>query len=120
MTKASELREMSDEQLALTLKDAAEHLFRLRLQAQTERLDAPSELRKQRRLIARVRTIQTQRAIKTAGGVAAPTGGGVATASVAAPKSTSGASAKLAATKRGADSTDSAAGKPAAQKKDNS
>ena len=43
--KATELREMSDEQLALTLKDASENLFRLRLQAQTERLDAPSELR---------------------------------------------------------------------------
>ena len=31
----------------------------MRIQAQTERLDAPSELRKQRRLIARVKTIQT-------------------------------------------------------------
>ena len=40
---------MSDEQIVLTLKEAAEQLFRLRLQAQTERLDAPSELRKQRR-----------------------------------------------------------------------
>ncbi|MGW8256110.1 MAG: 50S ribosomal protein L29 [Thermoguttaceae bacterium] len=61
MNKASELREMSDEQLALTLKDATKSLFRLRLQAETERLDAPSELRKNRRLIARVKTIQTQR-----------------------------------------------------------
>jgi large subunit ribosomal protein L29 len=32
------------------------------LQAETERLDAPSELKKQRRLIARVRTIQNERA----------------------------------------------------------
>ena len=61
MTKASELREMSDEQLALTLKDATSNLFHLRLQAQTERLDAPSELRKQRRTIAQIKTIQTQR-----------------------------------------------------------
>jgi large subunit ribosomal protein L29 len=66
MTKASELREMSDEQLGLTLKESTEHLFRLRLQAQTERLDAPSELRKQRRVIARVKTIQTERARKAA------------------------------------------------------
>ena len=44
---------MSDEQLELTLKEAAEKLFRLRMQSQTERLDAPSELRQQRRLIAR-------------------------------------------------------------------
>jgi large subunit ribosomal protein L29 len=61
MTKASELRDMSDEHLALTLKDTTKHLFRLRLQAQTERLDAPSELRKQRRLVARIKTIQGQR-----------------------------------------------------------
>jgi large subunit ribosomal protein L29 len=61
MTKASELREMSDEQLALTLKDTASNLFHLRLQAQTERLDAPSELRKQRRMIARIQTVQNQR-----------------------------------------------------------
>ena len=58
MTKAHELREMSSEHLALTLKDTTSNLFHLRLQAQTERLDAPSELRKQRRLIARIKTIQ--------------------------------------------------------------
>jgi large subunit ribosomal protein L29 len=62
MTKISELREMSDEQIELTLKEAAETLFKLRIQSQTERLDAPSELRRQRRLIARCKTIQTQRA----------------------------------------------------------
>ncbi|HEY5310911.1 MAG TPA: 50S ribosomal protein L29 [Pirellulales bacterium] len=61
MTKASELREMSDEQLELTLKDAAETLFRLRIKAQTEKLDAPTELRKHRQLIARLKTIQGQR-----------------------------------------------------------
>lgn len=61
MSKAAELREMSDEQLTLTLKEARESLFRLRLQAETERLDAPSELKKYRRLIARIHTIQNQR-----------------------------------------------------------
>jgi large subunit ribosomal protein L29 len=61
MTKASELREMSDEQLALTLKETTSNLFHLRLQAQTERLDAPSELRKHRRMISRIKTIQNQR-----------------------------------------------------------
>lgn len=59
--KASELREMSDEQLELTLRETVEGLFRLRLQAETERLDAPSELRKSRRLIARIKTIQKER-----------------------------------------------------------
>lgn len=62
--KASELREMSEEQLGLTLKETSELLFRLRLQAQTERLDAPSELRRHRRLIARVKTVQTERTKK--------------------------------------------------------
>jgi len=62
MTKATELREMSSEQLTLTLKDTTSNLFHLRLQAQTERLDAPSELRKQRRVIARIKTIQNERA----------------------------------------------------------
>ena len=61
MSKASELRDMSDEQLTLTLKETAEHLFRLRLQSQTERLDAPSELRRHRRLIARINTILAER-----------------------------------------------------------
>ena len=50
--KPSELREMSEEQLDLTLKETEHNLFRLRMQAQTERLDAPSELRRHRRLIA--------------------------------------------------------------------
>jgi large subunit ribosomal protein L29 len=59
--KIGELREMSDEQVTLTWKDAAENLFRLRLQAQTERLDAPSELRRHRRLIAQCQTILSER-----------------------------------------------------------
>jgi large subunit ribosomal protein L29 len=61
MSKLDELRDMSSEQLGLTLKEACEKLFRLRIQAQTERLDAPSELRRNRRLISRIKTIQTQR-----------------------------------------------------------
>ena len=59
--KAVELREMSDEQLQLTLKETEQNLFRLTMQAQTERLDAPSELRRNRRLVARIKTVQTQR-----------------------------------------------------------
>jgi len=63
MAEASELRDMSDEQLDLTLTEAKENLFRFHIQAQTDRLDAPSELRRYRRLVARVKTIQTQRAM---------------------------------------------------------
>jgi large subunit ribosomal protein L29 len=61
MSKASELREMNDEQLAFALKEARQELFRLRFQAATEKLDAPSNLRKLRREIARILTIQRQR-----------------------------------------------------------
>jgi large subunit ribosomal protein L29 len=66
MSRLSELREMSDEQLGLTLKESIEGLFRLRIKSQTERLDAPSELRRNRRLVARIRTLQTQRKIAAA------------------------------------------------------
>lgn len=65
--KATELREMSSEQLDLTLRETCENFFRLRIQAQTERLDAPSELRKNRRLIARIKTIQRERELKAIG-----------------------------------------------------
>jgi large subunit ribosomal protein L29 len=61
--KANELREMSDEQLGLTLKESAAALFRLRVQAQTERLDAPSEVRRHRRQVARIHTILRERQI---------------------------------------------------------
>ena len=61
MTKASELREMSDDQLAHELRETQQSLFRLRFQAATERVDAPSNITKLRRTIARIKTIQRQR-----------------------------------------------------------
>ncbi|MCC9644214.1 50S ribosomal protein L29 [Rhodopirellula sp. JC740] len=61
MTKLTELREMSDEQLQATATEAAESLFRLRFQSQSERLNTPSEIKKNRKTIARVKTIQTER-----------------------------------------------------------
>ncbi len=64
--KINELREMSDEQLELTAKEAIEQLFRLRVKAQTEKLETPSEKRRCRKLIARIRTIQTERARQAA------------------------------------------------------
>ncbi len=64
--KTTELREMSDEQLQATLNQARQMLFRFRIQAQTERLDVPSELTRNRRLVARILTIQTERQRKSA------------------------------------------------------
>jgi len=61
MTTNTELREMSDEQLEATCNEASQTLFRLRFQSQSERLNTPSEIRKNRRLIARIKTIQRER-----------------------------------------------------------
>lgn len=61
MSNIGELREMSDEQLAATLKEACTTLFKLRVQAQTERLDVPSEVKRNRRTVARIKTLQTER-----------------------------------------------------------
>jgi len=61
MTRASELREMSDDQLVHELRQVRQELFRLRFQAATERLDAPSSLTKLRRDIARIKTIERER-----------------------------------------------------------
>ncbi len=66
MSTNSELREMSDEQLEATAAEAAETLFRLRFQSQSERLNTPSEIKKNRRLIARIKTVQTERKIAAA------------------------------------------------------
>ncbi len=59
--KAKVLREQSNEQLQNTLKEAIDALFTLRLKAQNERLNAPSELKRNRKLIAQVRTILRER-----------------------------------------------------------
>lgn len=64
--KPSELRQMSDQQLADTLADAVRRLFRLRFQAATEKLDAPSEVRKLKKDIARIKTLQRERELATA------------------------------------------------------
>jgi large subunit ribosomal protein L29 len=59
--KAAEYRGMGDEQLGLTLKEQTKHLFHLRFQSATERLETPSEIRKAKREIARILTIQRER-----------------------------------------------------------
>jgi large subunit ribosomal protein L29 len=64
MTKAAELREQADEQLELLLKETQRQLFRLRLQSETERLEAPSEIIKAKREIARIKTILRLREIE--------------------------------------------------------
>jgi large subunit ribosomal protein L29 len=59
--KTEELRGMTGEQLDLTLKEEVKNLFHLRVQSATERLETPSEIRKAKRQIARIKTLQRQR-----------------------------------------------------------
>jgi large subunit ribosomal protein L29 len=66
MSKPTDLREQTDEQLDLLLKEVQHNLFRLRLQSETERLEAPSEIVKAKREIARIKTILRQREIEKA------------------------------------------------------
>lgn len=59
--KFNELQGMSDEQLSLTLAETEKHLFQLRFQSATDRLETPSEIRKAKADIARIKTLQRQR-----------------------------------------------------------
>jgi large subunit ribosomal protein L29 len=59
--KMSEYRGMSEEQLELSLRDLEKNLFHLRFQSATDRLETPSEMRKAKREIARIKTVQRQR-----------------------------------------------------------
>ena len=67
--KTSELQNMSDEQLAMTLGDTEKHLFQLRFQSATDRLETPSEIQKAKRQIARIKTLQRQRQLVAFGKV---------------------------------------------------
>ncbi|HEV3083466.1 MAG TPA: 50S ribosomal protein L29 [Gemmataceae bacterium] len=59
--KTEEYRGMSDEQLGLSLKEEIKNLFHLRVQSATERLETPSEIKKARKQIARIKTILRER-----------------------------------------------------------
>ena len=64
MSKPAALREQNDDQLELLLKETQQNLFRLRLQSETERLEAPSEIIKAKREVARIKTILRLREIE--------------------------------------------------------
>jgi len=59
--KTKELRDLTDDDLQQVLDDTCRRLFELRVQAQAERLDAPSELLRSRKLIARIKTVQREK-----------------------------------------------------------
>ena len=59
--KAQQYREMSDDELTLRLEELQRHLFDLRSQAVTEKLENTKALRNARRDIARLKTILRQK-----------------------------------------------------------
>jgi large subunit ribosomal protein L29 len=60
--QASELRELSDAELVEKLEECKEELFNLRFQNVTGQLDNPRRLLQVRKDIARVMTVQNERA----------------------------------------------------------
>jgi large subunit ribosomal protein L29 len=59
--KADKLRELSDEELTLRIRDARKELFNLRFQHATGQLDNPHKLSLTRREIARLLTVLHER-----------------------------------------------------------
>ena len=62
MTAIDDLKVQSDDQLQQQLVDLKREQFNLRFQAATNQLEKPSRVREVRRTIARIRTVQHQRA----------------------------------------------------------
>ena len=61
MMKATEIRELSAEELAVKLTDLKKDLFNLRLQHATNQLDNPTRIAEVKRDSARVNTILRER-----------------------------------------------------------
>ena len=66
MSKVLHLRDLSAEQLVHELREVQQSLFKLRFQAASERSDVPSSVKKLRRTIARIKTIQRERELNQA------------------------------------------------------
>jgi large subunit ribosomal protein L29 len=62
MSKIEDLRVKSDDQLAADLGELKREAFNLRFQGATGQLEKPARIRTVRRDIARIKTLQTQRA----------------------------------------------------------
>ena len=60
-TKVKDLRQLHDEELQLELERIRRHLFDLRSQAVTEKLEDPTMLTKAKRDMARILTVQGER-----------------------------------------------------------
>ena len=62
MSKMEDLRTKSDDQLTEELTELKREQFNLRFQSATNQLERPARIQEVRRQIARIKTLQTQRA----------------------------------------------------------
>ena len=62
MAQTDELRKQSDDQLVEQLAELKREQFNLRFQAATNQIEKPSRVREVRRTIARIHTLQNERA----------------------------------------------------------
>ena len=62
--KASEMREMTQEELQKELNELKSELFKLRFQLVTNQLENPMRLKDVKKSIARVKTVMREREIK--------------------------------------------------------
>ena len=67
MAVLDDLKVKTDDQLQQQLSELKREQFNLRFQAATNQIEKPSRVREVRRTIARIRTLQTERARATAG-----------------------------------------------------
>ncbi len=63
--KASELRELTEDELVQKEEELADQLFALRLQKSIGQLEKPSRIREARVVLARVLTVRRERATGT-------------------------------------------------------
>ncbi len=66
MTKATDFRANTDDQLSEQLGNLKREAFNLRFQAATSQLEKPTRVREVRRDIARIKTLQNERSRSTA------------------------------------------------------
>lgn len=62
MAKIADLKAKTDDQLSADLGELKREAFNLRFQAATSQLEKPSRVREVRRAIARIKTLQGERA----------------------------------------------------------
>ena len=60
--KASEIRDLTTEEITARLKDETDKLLRLRLNHAVSAIERPSDIQTTRKTIARLKTILTERA----------------------------------------------------------